>query len=107
MSQYLKQQSVGELFRNTVAIYSRHVPSILGPYLLLLFPIQALQVYATHEKETGLIVLTALVGVPLALVAYGVIVVSISEACLGSRPSILRSFKHVLSNVAWKLAWTS
>ena len=107
MSEYIKQQSVGELFRNTLEIFFGHWPSILGPYVLLLLPLLVIQQLAVYEGAVGAAVLVFLLSMPVSFFAYGIVVVSISEVCLGSTPSMLRSFKHVFSSVFWTLAGVS
>jgi|SRR6267378_280884 len=107
MRDYIKQQSVGEVFRNTVEIYFRHLPSIVIPFAVLQLPFLLAQQVAKANHDTALLLLSTAAGLPLAFFAYGIIVVSISEICLGSDPSVWRSFKYVFSNVSWKLAGAS
>jgi hypothetical protein len=106
MSRYIKEQSVGELFRNAVTIYFAHWGSVVIPFVLLILPLNVVQFAATLDGNTALTWLAAVANLPLAFLAYGAIVISVSEACLGAKPNGIRALKKVLTTMFWRLAVT-
>jgi tetratricopeptide (TPR) repeat protein len=94
-SAILKVRSAWELVRKAINLTSQHFTAIVLPYTVLVAPFAALQLWAAaNDKE-----LITLVGLLLSLlvgsIAYGVVAVSISEAFLGNKPSLMRSFRYV------------
>jgi hypothetical protein len=107
MRDFVKEQSAGELLRNAASIYLGHWSAIVLPYLILVLPLNLVQWRATLDGNTTLVWLTIIANLPFAFLAYGAIVVSISEACLGSTPSAIRSLRKALTGMFWRLAVVS
>lgn len=98
MSQYLSQQSAWDLVRNATKLTVEHFGAVVLPYAVLVLPFAALQLWAQANSKTPFILLALLLSLLVGSIAYGVVAVSISEACLGNNPSLMRSFRYVFGH---------
>jgi uncharacterized membrane protein len=107
MTNFLRQQSVGEILRNVFAIYRHGFGAIFLGYFLPFFPFLLWQTEAQAAGATGLTVLAIFCGFVASVFSLGALTVSVSDICLGSRPSVARSYRKVLGNVAGRLVSVS
>jgi hypothetical protein len=107
MSDYLSQQSVGAMFRNAVQISFKHASSVLLPYFLLQSLVLVPYLVALLNEDAGTAMVFLFLSLPVGFFAYGIMVVSVSEICLGTTPSIFRSFNYVFGKVLGKLVVTN
>jgi hypothetical protein len=95
MVNYVREQSVGELVRNTFAIFGKGLGVILLTYLLPMLPFTIWQVEAQAAKAIGLLIIAIFFATIASLLAFGAITISVSDICLGNAPSLLRSYRKV------------
>lgn len=107
MSNYLREQSAGEILRGTLRIYRQNFLPLCGMYLLLIVPLQVLKLELTRRakagNEVGWVAMWLVIG-PFAVAA---LTVAVSDICLGNRPSIARSLRRIFGVTAGKLIGTN
>jgi hypothetical protein len=106
MANYVQQQSVGDIIRNTFAIYGKGFVVISLSYFLPLLPFGIFANEALAAHAVGLNWLIVLCSLPVSLAATSAITISVSDICLGNAPSLARSYKKVFG-VMWKLLATN
>jgi hypothetical protein len=107
MASYVQQQSVGDIIRNTFAIYGKGFGVIFLVYFLPVAPVTIWVNEAALAQAWGLWALGYVVSIIVTLFASAAITVSVSDICLGNRPSIARSYKKVLRSGILKLLGTN
>jgi hypothetical protein len=95
VTNYVREQSVGELVRNTFAVFGKGFVVILLTYLLPMLPFTLMRVEAQAAKAFAVWIIALLLGTIASLLAFGAITVSVSDICLGNPPSLPRSYKRV------------
>jgi len=103
MPNYLRQQSVGDLIRNALSIYGRGFGVIFLTYFLPVFPVTLCVTEAQTAGAKGLYLLGTFVSVLVSLIACGAITISISDMCLGNKPSVARSYGKIFGKMLGKL----
>ena len=103
MANYLRQQSVGDILRNTFSIYGRGFGAIFLTYFLPLFPVGLWETEARVAGATGLYWLGVFVSIFASLFAFGAITVAVSDLVLGNKPSVARSYAKVFGNMFGRL----
>jgi hypothetical protein len=106
MSCYLRQQTAGDIVRNTLGIYRQHFGTILLVYFLPVLPAAVFLTYCTKCQQAASFV-------PIGLAVYQAVTVlvlapmtvTISDICLGNKPSIARSYGR-LRRVLWRFIGT-
>lgn len=106
MTNYIQQQSVGDIMRNTLAVYGKGFAVIFLGYFLPLLPFGICANEALVAKALGLYYLILLCSIPVSLAATAATTISVSDICLGNAPSLARSYKKVFA-VIWKLLGTN
>jgi hypothetical protein len=106
MANYVQQQSVGDIIRNTFAIYGKGFVVIFLSYFLPLLPFGICGNEAQAAQAVGLYLLIVLCSLPVSLAATSAITISVSDICLGNAPSLARAYKKVFG-VMWKLLATN
>jgi hypothetical protein len=106
MANYVQQQSIGDVIRNTFAVYGKGVLVIFLSYFLPVLPFGICANEAQAANLTGLYWLILLCSFPISLFASATITVSVSDICLGNAPSLVRSYKKVFG-VMLKLLGTN
>jgi hypothetical protein len=106
MANYVQQQSVGDIIRNTFAIYGKGFVVIFLSYFLPLLPFGICANEAAAAQAMGLYWLIVLCSLPVSLAATSAITISVSDICLGNAPSLARAYKKVFG-VMWKLLATN
>jgi hypothetical protein len=104
MANYVQQQSVGEILRNTFAIYGKGFVVIFLSYFLPLLPFNIYQGEAMAAHAMGRYWLIYLCSFPVTLPATAVVTVSVSDICLGNAPSLVRSYKRIFAVILKLLA---
>ena len=100
MRNFIIEHSFGGILGNTFYIYRSHFAAVVLPFALLAGPFQLLQIWAQVEGpgvESGVFLVAVLLNMLAGFLAYAAIVVSVSEICLGSEPSVFRSLRHAFS----------
>jgi hypothetical protein len=95
MTNYLRPQTVGDVLRNTFAIYGKGFGVIFLTYFLPILPFAICQTEAQTAHATGLLLLSVLFSLIVSLLAFGAITISVSDICLGNAPSLVRSYKKI------------
>jgi hypothetical protein len=95
MANYLREQSVGDVLRNTFAIFGKGFRVIFLTYFLPILPFSIWQTEAQTAHATGLLLLGLVFSVIVSLLAFGAITISVSDICLGNAPSLMRSYKKI------------
>ncbi len=107
MHGYVRQQSAGDIIRGALKIYGENFFTIFFTYILLMYPFAALQAIAEAEAALSLFWVGAfLTYVCTSSLAGGVITISISDICLGYKPSVWRSYTRVVGVLLGKLLVT-
>jgi len=108
MANYLKEMSVGEIIDGSVRLYFRHFGTIFLIYLLPLIILEfiLLSVFETNQPGAEVQALVAqLVRVSAAVLASAAITVAVSDACLGHKPGVARSYRRMFEMIG-RVAWT-
>lgn len=106
MPNYLRPQTVGDLLRNTFAVYGKGFRVIFLSYFLPVLPFGICANEAQAAKNMGLYWLIVLCSFPVSLAATAAITIAVSDICLGNAPSLVRSYKKVFA-VMLKLLGTN
>jgi hypothetical protein len=107
MISYLKEQSFGEIIRNTFQLYFRNFFRIVSAYFLLIFPFQILFNIGTHGKIPALAIIGGLLVMVASFFGMAVVTLLVSDICLGNKPSLRRYFKRAFGTILWKLLGTN
>ena len=107
MNSYLRQLSIGEIFRGCFTIYRHHFFIIAALYFLPLFPFEYLKLELLKQGEMNSYWLAYIISLLPSSLAYAAITVALSDICLGNRPRIMRSYKYVFGPIIWKLLATN
>ena len=104
MANYLREQSAGEIIRNTFEIYGRNFWELVLAYTFPILPIIIFRSELTalfgQRAYWSIYFFTYVFIYPFVSVAITVIV---SDACLGNRPSLRRAFRKVFSSTGGKV----
>jgi hypothetical protein len=103
MTNYLREQSVGDVLRNAFVIYGKGFGVILLTFVLPVFPFLVLQLVPETASDNALYSVGFLVSLALSFFALGAITIAVSDICLGNRPSVARSYKRLFGSVVGKL----
>lgn len=103
MTNYLQQQTVADLLRNTVAIYRKSFRIILLSCILPNLPFLIWQVETQAAQATGWYVVAYVCSFIVSTLAFGVILLAIADICLGNRPSVRRAARKLYGKLALKL----
>jgi len=103
MANYVQQQSVGDVLRNTFSIYGRGFGVIFLTYFLPLFPVMLWQTEARAAGAMGLFWLGVFVSIFASVFAFGAITIAVSDLVLGNKPSVARSYGKILGNMFGRL----
>jgi hypothetical protein len=103
MTDYLREQSVGDVLRNAFVIYRKGFGVILLTFVLPVFPFLVLQIVPETARDNALYSVGFLVSLALSFFALGAITIAVSDICLGNRPSVTRSYKKLFGSVVGKL----
>jgi hypothetical protein len=90
---YVREMTVGEVFRGVFALYFRLFPLLFGTYLIPLVPWIALGAAGWNSNAPALLVLDFLMMSVLGLFAFGGVSLCVSDRCVGNRPSVWRSLR--------------
>lgn len=107
MANYVREQSFGELIRNTFKIYGSHFLSVVLTYLILVFPWQMLYSFGIHEQEPIIMLIGFFLVTTSSLFATAVITLLISDVCLGNKISLPRYFRRAFGAILGKLLVTN
>lgn len=104
MNNYVREQSIGEVLRNAAQIYGRNFGVMFLTYLLPVFPIS---VWQTEMQAGGKLVwfwVALICALVAAFVAWGAVVIAVSDICVGNKPSVERSYRKIFSGLLGRLA---
>lgn len=103
----LGEQTVGSLIRNVWRVYRQHFVPIVFTFFLPTFPLLLLAQMVRTSSE-GLALAAMFAYTMMVFVAFGALTVLLADICLGTMPTVQRSFALVLRNRTWlKLLRTS
>lgn len=94
----LGEQTAGSLIRNVWAVYRRHFVRIALIFILPTFPLLILVIVLPDFLLLFEVVV---------YVAWAALAIAISDICLGTRPSIRRSYSQVLRHRVWIKLFTA
>lgn len=94
MANYVAVGSVGELIGKSFSIYLRHFGTILLIYIVLAIPLAAMLALLQMPEFAGLIAngISATLSIIISFIAAAVLTVTISDICLGNKPTFERSY---------------
>jgi hypothetical protein len=95
----LGEQAAGSLIRNVWGVYRRHFVPIA---VIFIFPTFPLLILVVRVSSDFLLVFEVVV-----YVAWAALAIAISDICLGTRPSIRRSYAQVLRHRVWIKLFTA
>ena len=95
----LGEQTAGSLIRNVWAVYRRHFLRIGLIFVLPVYPLVALGVLVSSGFLLAFEV--------LVYVAWGALTIAVSDVCLGTVPSVRRSYSQVLRRRTWLKLFTA
>ena len=96
MTDYVREHSIGELLRHSVAIYWRHFRSLFVAYLVPALPVALLQAEAQRREATGLVIGFGLLNLVVAGLASGAVTMIVSDVCRGRPTSARRAYRALL-----------
>jgi hypothetical protein len=99
MANYVQQQSVGDIIRNTFAIYGKGFVIIFLIYFPPLLPFTIYETRALAANAIGRYWLIWLCSIPVSFPFAAAVTVAVSDICLGNAPSLVRSYKKVCAIV--------
>ena len=99
MANYVQQQSVGDIIRNTFAIYGKGFVIIFLIYFPPLLPFAIYETHALAANAIGRYWLIWLCSIPVSFPFAAAVTVAVSDICLGNAPSLVRSYKKVCAIV--------
>jgi hypothetical protein len=105
---YVREHTVGSAVHDAVVIAFRNASEIILPFVIMMLPGYALQRWAMVNEEPALVVIGTLISLFSALVAYAVLTITVSDVCLGNKPTISRPFAEVFqTTLAMRLIWAN
>ena len=107
MSNYIREHTFMSIIRATFDIYGRHFATLFlmatVPFVLLAFS----QTILTAEREYTLTLLSNILFMPLYTLIWAALTIAVSNICLGNKPSLIVSYKYILSATVPKLLVTN
>lgn len=97
MTSYVREQSVGSIFRTSFKIYKNNFIALILHYFLLVFPFTLLDQWAKLHRSPGIEASASLFSAFAAMLAFPFITVAVSEICLGNKASVKHSWQRVRS----------
>jgi hypothetical protein len=89
---YIREHTIGSAIAAATQIATRNASSVLVPYMALSLPAAVFQAVARNSSQPSLFTgLSFMVTSFMAMFAYGVLVLTVSDICLGVRPSVRRA----------------
>lgn len=107
MSYYLRELSFGEIVRACFEIYRHHFGAIFVIYFLPVFPLALMQEISMQEGELGVFFFFLILGMIFISLAYAALAITLSDICLGNKPSFFRSYRYVFGSILGKLIATN
>ncbi|WP_338760594.1 hypothetical protein [Massilia sp. METH4] len=98
MPNYIREHSFGSLVRCTFSIYRNGFGVLFISFALPTIPILYLQSAIGGKQD--MLLLSFVIAMTVNLFIYGANVVTISDICIGNRPSFKRSYKNCLRKSA-------
>ena len=95
----LGEQTAGSLIRNVWAVYRRHFVRIAIIFVIPTFPLLVLSVSVSDSFVLAFDL--------VMYIAWGALAIAISDICLGTRPSVRRSYSQVLRRRVWVKLFTT
>ena len=100
---YLQDQTLNSVIRNTFSIYRRHFIVVVG---VLVLPVIPMVLFISVLDNGSAIQIATLVLIQLwSIFAVAPITIAVSDICLGNAPDIMRCYTR-LKVCAWRLAGT-
>lgn len=96
----LGEQTAGSLIRNVWRVYRQHFVPIVFTFFLPTFPLLLLAQMVRASSE-GLALAALFAYMVMLFVVSGALTVTLADICLGTMPTVQRSFARVLSNGSW------
>lgn len=107
MDSYIRQQSAWEILKGSFKIYGRYFSALFFMYFLIVFPFAALaDIGAQEDASITFWIGSLLLYLAVTSIAGGVIIISVSDICLGNQPSIQRSYKRIFGVLLGKILAT-
>lgn len=97
MTSYVREQSVGSIFRTSFKIYKNNFLPLIMHYFLLVFPFTLIDQWARIHHSPGVEASASILSGLAAMLAFPFITVAVSEICLGNRASVKHSWQRVRS----------
>lgn len=107
MECYVRQQSIGEIIRSSLDIYVHNFITIFLLYTIPIIPIQILMNEILAAKKLGIFYILCLLNFIMFLFVWAAITIAISSICLGNKPSVVLSYRHVFNSMPAKLLATN
>lgn len=108
MESFVREHSFGSIFKSTFAVFLRGFWTFFFTYTLPVLPFFVLQMEFQARSREQLPLLAIMFASSLVgFFAYGASVISVSDICLGNKPSLFRSYSRVFSKLAWRMFITS
>jgi hypothetical protein len=107
MANYVRELSIADILRGTVAIYVTHFRTILLTFSLPVFPAAALQEVAKVEGLKSVAAVAGFLVLVLQFIAQGALTITVSDVCLGHKPSTKRSYQRLSGALLGKLLLTA
>ena len=92
MTNYVTEQSAGDIVKNTFEIYRTNLRTLCLIYLVPVIPFSIVSIMASSSDSIGLILFTTILEVVIGYFALGAMTVAISDVCIGHHPSFTRSY---------------
>lgn len=103
MANYVREHSFGSILKSTVSVYRKGFLTFFFTYSFPVLPILVVQQEAQLRELTVLFWFCFVAGTIVGVFAYGASVVSVSDICLGNKPSFVRSYSKVLGSASRRL----
>lgn len=104
---YLVEHNIGSIIRSALDIYLGNFTNLFLTYSVPVVPVLVLQMEAQQSDNTGLLIVSLLLGLMVSLFAYGAFTIAVSDICLGNAPSFKRSYTKVLGKLVLVLLGTN
>jgi hypothetical protein len=107
MVDYLHEQTIGGMLRNTFRIFFSHFPMLYLISSAPLIPLAVLNIHAQHAHNRNVASVALLSNLIVGVIIAPAIAVAVSDICVAAHPRFLRSYRRGLGTAPFGIIGTA
>src|SRR5207244_7612398 len=95
MRDYIAEQSIGEIIRNTFEVYFSNFLPIFLIYFVPVFPFKIMLLYGELTDKIALSITGNIINGFIVFFSISAITIAVSDICVGNKPSFFRAYRAI------------